>query len=362
MKVLLLGSANSVHIVRWVNALCERGNEIHLVTQVNHKPDAAISGNVKVYELPVSGGKGYYLNAFALKRLVKEIKPDVINVHYASGYGTLMRMAKLKQAILSVWGSDVYDFPYQNKRHMKIIRKNLSYPKVIASTSNCMAEQVRKLLGRNIDIPITPFGVETENYTVGHRNNPDEIVIGCIKTLEPTYGMDYLVQAIGILIDKLENEGLTEIAQKVICKIYGGGPQREELQELINNQHLTGKVQLLGQIPHESVPDVLAQMDIFCVLSNMESFGVAAIEASAAGLPVVASDAEGFQEVIEDNVTGIIVKRREPMQAAEALEKLILNAGLRREMGVAGRKRVEHLYEWDENVATMEQIYKSVIQ
>ena len=64
--------------------------------------------------------KGYYLNAPLLQRLAEKIKPDVVNAHYASGYGTLMRRAKLKNTVLSVWGSDVYDFPYKNRLFMWI--------------------------------------------------------------------------------------------------------------------------------------------------------------------------------------------------------------------------------------------------
>ena len=70
-----------------------------------------INKNIHQHQLKYKGGVGYYLNAKELRKLKKEISPDIINVHYASGYGTLARKSKLCPILLSVWGSDVYDFP-----------------------------------------------------------------------------------------------------------------------------------------------------------------------------------------------------------------------------------------------------------
>ena len=62
MKILFLSAANSIHTVRWVNALAERGNEVTLVSKADHQEDHknSISGKVKVIYLPVKGMKGYY--------------------------------------------------------------------------------------------------------------------------------------------------------------------------------------------------------------------------------------------------------------------------------------------------------------
>lgn len=364
MKILFLSPANSIHTVRWVNSLVERGHNVFLVSLVNHRnQENNIYSKVVLYELPISGAKGYYLNAIWLHRLEEKIKPDVVNVHYASGYGTLMRMAGLKNAVLSVWGSDVYDFPYRNWICMRIMQKNLNYAKRIASTSYSMAEQVRKILHRNLDIAITPFGVDLKQFIgKGINEKSGRITIGCIKVLEQKYGINYLIEAIKLLLIKLEENGLKDVANKICCRIYGDGSQKEMLQNLIDNLGVTDVISLKGKISHEKVPSVLSEMDIFCVLSELdsESFGVAAVEASAQGIPVVASDVSGFREVIEDGVTGMIVKRKSPKAAEKALEVLVLDRDLCIRMGQEGRKRVEKLYDWEENVGEMEKVYISM--
>ncbi len=363
MKVLFLSNAASIHTVRWVNALANRGHEIHLAFKKDDQPrDNEISNKVILHSLKYGGNKAYFTNAFELHKLYKKIKPDVVNAHYASGYGTLARIAKLKPLILSVWGSDVYDFPYQSKIKMNLIKKNLLYADKIASTSNCMADQVRKLLNSNsVDITVTPFGVDIEKFSRKNESqNKEKICIGNIKTLAPKYGITDLIKAVRILKDNLVKKGLREISDNIVVQIYGDGIQREEILDLIKQLQLEDTAELKGRIPNYEVPAALEKMDIFCLTSilDSESFGVSAVEAMALELPVVATDVDGFKEVVENDVTGIIVQRKNPAAIAKALEKLVLNKETRLEMGKNGRNRVIELYDWNRNVDTMLELYK----
>ena len=364
MEIVFLAPANSIHTVRWVNTLAERGHKINLFFLKNHNDiENRISSSVQKYELPIMGAKGYYLNAFYLKHLIRKLKPDVINVHYASGYGTLMRMAGLNRAVLSVWGSDVYDFPYQNKVCMRILVKNLRYATQIASTSYCMARQTCRVLGEERNIAITPFGVDLKKFCVQNKRKENgKIIIGCVKTLEPKYGIEYLIRAVAILIKDLKKCGKDSIADMIKCYIYGEGSQEQQLLDLIQKENVEGIVCLKGKVSHEKVPEVLGEMDVFCITStiNSESFGVAVVEAQASGLPVVVSDVDGFCEVVENEITGLIVKRKSPEETADALKRLIMNRNLREKMGKAGRIRVERLYDWQKNVSTMEAVYRNM--
>jgi len=363
LRILFLSNAASIHTVRWVNSLSERGHEIHLVYKNDDKPtENKISSKVILHPLKNSGTKAYFISAFELRGLFKRIKPDVVNAHYASGYGTLARLANVSPLVLSVWGSDVYRFPHQSKFKMKLIKKNLLFADMIASTSNCMAEVTRSLIdSTNLDISVTPFGVDVNKFT---RKIPKvdnkEIVIGNIKTLSYNYAIDDLIRAIKILKDDLQKDDLGSISDKIRVLIYGEGNQKEELINLTNELCLDNTVCFMGKIPNDEVPKALEQMDIFCATSLEESFGVALVEAMAMEVPVVATDADGFKEVIQDGLTGFIVEKRKPQKIAEILKKLVLNKELRLQLGKNGRKRVLELYNWDINVDTMEQIYINI--
>lgn len=363
MRVLFLANASSIHTVKWVNALVNRNIEVHLIYLNGDEPsNNEIDSKVVTYKLNYSGTKGYFMNVLELRRLFRKINPDVINAHYASGYGTLARLSRLKPLVLSVWGSDVYNFPYKNSINRRLVVDNLKYADAIASTSFCMAEQVKSLGNfKKNKIHVTPFGVDVKKFKSSNKNRSNKnIIIGNIKTLAPTYGIDILVKSIKVLENNLEKKKLSELSKLIKVYIYGEGDQKEDLQNLIKALRLEKKVFLKGSIPNNQVPRALEEMDIFCITSLNESFGVAVVEAMALELPVVATDTEGFKEVLQPNVTGYIVEKNNIDEIANALEVLILNEHLRNSMGEKGRERVLKLYNWEKNVDSMIDLYTEV--
>lgn len=364
MKILFLSAANSIHTVRWVNALVQRGHEIHLAYNAGHEPKKdSIDNRVILHRLKHNGIKGYYLNAFALKTLAKQIMPDIINVHYASGYGTLARMSRIGPVLLSIWGSDVYDFPYESAVKKRILQKNVRYASGLASTSHCMARQLRKVMNdSSLEIAVTPFGVDTDAFDPNRfeEMHTDKIVLGNIKTLAPKYGIGDFIRATALLLQKLKDTGEDVIAEKIQVEIYGDGPQKGELATIISELSLEQVVFLKGWVPNTDVPKILSKFDVFCATSvlNSESFGVAAVEAMAMNVPVVVSDADGFKEVVVDQTTGLIVPRGDVNAIAQALERLVCDAQLRRTMGQNGRAHVKEYYDFKKNVDTMEELYR----
>jgi glycosyltransferase involved in cell wall biosynthesis len=144
--------------------------------------------------------------------------------------------------------------------------------------------------------------------------------------------------------------------------IVGGGSLENKLKTLADNLSIGSKTIFVGKVPHQDIPKYHNMLDVSVSVSNSESFGVAIIEASACGKPVVVSNVGGLPEVVEDGVTGIIVPPRNAEATANAIERLVLNKELRLQMGKAGRERVKRLYNWDDNVKQMINIYKEILE
>ena len=355
MKIALISAASSIHTARWANGLKSTGCEVHVISQ--HPQTEQFDDGVNLHVFPYRGSIGYFLMAPKVRKLLKRIKPDVVNAHYASGYGTTARLVGWRPWLLSVWGSDVYDFPHKSALHKWIVKKNLLAADRVASTSHCMSEVTRHLAPALDDIAITPFGVNMAEYEAIEAvepTNQKELVIGTVKTMAYKYGIDTLIEAFALLRQQL-GCSQPDLVNNIRLRLVGGGQQIDEYQSLAMQLGVAEKVDFIGRVHHEQVPHELAQMDIYVALSRLdsESFGVAIIEASAAGRPVVVSDAGGLPEVTQQNQTGLIVPRNDPQAAADAMRLLVLDPQLRQDYGVAGRQHVARNYSWGACVREM---------
>ena len=362
MRIVFLAAGTSVHSARWVNGLSTAGIRVHLVTQ--HPVSNTIHPEVEVIQHPYRGDLGYLLMTAKVRRALRAIRPDLLNAHFASGYGTTARLADWHPYLLSVWGSDVYSFPAKSWLHRRLLEKNLTAADAVASTSHCMAEQVHSLTPAVGEIAVTPFGVDVRSFAAVPPLSPgprDALVIGTVKMMSDTYGIDTLIEAFALVRQKL-TAMQHPLAEKVVLRLVGDGPQIGALKALGERLGLADRITFTGWVPYEQVPAELAQLDIYAALSRQESFGVAVLEAGAAGRPVVVSDAGGLPEVVRDGVTGLVVPRENPVAAADALLRLVTDPAQRLIMGKSGRQHVHDNYAWDVCVPKMISAYEDTIR
>ena len=358
MKLAIISAASSAHTAKIVNGLASRGHDVTLFSLPNHRDtDRAICPSVPVIYLPFSGFKGYFLNAFALRKHLRRLMPELVNAHFASGYGTLGRLCKTARRpyVLSVWGSDVFEFPSKSAARRRLLQKNLHAADVIFSTSRAMAQRTREFAPDQRYV-ITPFGVNTREFcpSVSHTSS-EAIQIGFAKALSPKYGLDVLLRAYAKTLDQLESG----LPSKLL--IYGDGPIRASMQQLAQTLRIASHVCFCGHIPHDKMAAALQCCDIFCVPSLQESFGVSAVEAMSCGIPCITSDAEGLVEVILDGQTGYCVPKSDVNALSEKLLLLIRDASLRHQMGLRARQHVLAHYDWEKNLDIFEHTFGELI-
>ncbi len=354
-RILFLANAFVVHTTRWVNAIANRGYEVHLLSLAPVRDP--LDTKVSFYQAPFRPKWGYFANSLWARRLIARIKPNLVHAHYASGYGILAALTGFHPTILSVWGSDVYVMPNKSLFHKQLLKSNLAKADKILSTSHTMAKETKKYADK--PIAVTPFGVDLDQFKpqpVESLFEPSDVVIGTVKTLDKTYGIEYLVYAFKLLKDKYP-------ALPLKLLIVGDGPLEANLKNIVRELGLDRDTLFTGRVKHADVPKYHNMLSVSVSVSvGVESFGVAVIEASACEKPVVVSNIGGLPEVVEDGVSGFVVSPRNPQKTAAAIEKLILDDALRLKMGRAGRERVKTLFNWDDNVTQMTEIYSEILQ
>jgi len=256
--------------------------------------------------------------------------------------------------VLTVYGSDVLEFPHIGKWHRALVIQNLRNARVITSASTALADAVRALLPA-AKVVVVPFGVDTSKFRpIVQASSGDALIVGTVKGLDPVYGIDVLLRAFSLLP--------RDSAQPVKLVIGGSGPATADLHALSEKLGIAGDVTFLGDIPHDEVPRVLSTFAVYAALSRRESFGVAVAEASACGIPVVATRVGGLPEVVREGVTGLLVPSGDTQAAADAIARLLADPQERSAMGNAGTDFVRNTYEWDLCVDAMLEVYRAACE
>ena len=363
MRILFLANANSIHTTRWVISLAQRGIEICLFSlEENKRGDYKKQSNITIIngEYKNASTKDGEMSKLALikylPKLIKSVKvfnPDIIHAHYATSYGLLGSLLGFHPYIISVWGSDVYDFPNISPIHKTLLKFNFKKADYILSTSHIMAKETYKYTSKPIGI--TPFGVDTDLFKKNVTNKSDEFIVGNVKTLSPIYGIDILIKAFAKVFANNPD-------QKMRLVIVGDGPNKDDYINLTKELKIEKLVDFKGIILNNELAEkCYNKFSVSVSVSVSESFGVVAVEAMACECPVIVSDADGFTEIVEDGKTGFIVPKRNIEATSNAIQRFIDNPSLRESMGKQGRERVLELYDWQNNVNKMFDIYTNII-
>jgi len=174
-------------------------------------------------------------------------------------------------------------------------------------------------------------------------------LLGAVARLEPQKGLSYLIQAMRILAGDGDAPELW---------IAGGGPDEATLRKEISDAGLDENITLLGA--RDDVPALMKVFDVFVLPSLWEGLPNVAIEAQAAGRPVIATAVDGTPEAVCDGKTALLVPPKDANALAVAIRELLSNAERCAAFGKAGRARVESVFGMSRMVAETELIYKNL--
>lgn len=196
-------------------------------------------------------------------------------------------------------------------------------------------------------------GVDVERFA---RVAPDQTraasSITCIGRLVPEKGQALLIEAVARLKDA---------GYDIKLSLVGDGPNRAELESQVRKWGVDHEVSFLGALSPPQVAEVLRRTDVFCLPSFAEGVPIVLMEAMAMQLPVISSRVMGVPELIEDGVSGRLIRPGSSDDLVGALSQLLGDPDLRRRLGQAARARVSTEFDLRINARRLCSLYRELL-
>lgn len=309
-----------------------------------------------------------FLAVFEIIKLIKKIRPDIVHLNsskisilgsiasqicsmfHVSCYVIYTVHGWVFNEPLAAWKKSFYFFAEKLTAILKnkiICINKLDYD--IAKNQLKIKEKKLSLIYHGIK-PINFLSrEEARNKLISDFGlGISDFLIGTIANLYKTKGLEYLIEAIRMLISQYPNIPISLI-------IIGEGEERKNLEDLTGQLNLKNRVFLAGEIKNAGL--LLPALDIYVNSSVKEGFPYSILEAMSASLPIVATKVGGTPEMISDGENGLLAEPANPEELAKRIKILIEDRNLRGILGEQAQKSIEEKFGIEKMIEKTKEVY-----
>jgi glycosyltransferase involved in cell wall biosynthesis len=301
-----------------------------------------------------------------LKRLA-QLQPDVVHWHaLSSRHHPLGRWSESAKVWTNHTSHFIVGIGSDRRRHY---RKEAEQADEIIAPSEELCELTANLGVSREHVHFIPNGVDCHRFSPTMDTSywrkrlglaSREHLVLCPRRLEKKNGVSYFIQAAISLL----KEGVRDVKFAVAGDFVGPRSESEEdiVANLVGNSTFKDCFYILGRVENKDMPGLYASSDVVVIPSLMEATSLSAMEAMAAGKPLVSTDVGGLPFLVRDGENGFLVPPRQPSELARAIERLLDSPALRTEFGKNGRARVEKELDWRIIAKRTKEIYVAAIE
>ncbi len=347
--------------------LAARGHEIHFIS---YAAPIRLTGNlerIKFHEVEVSSYPLFDHAPYSLSLAVKMMQVaetenlDLLHVHYAIPHSVSALLARMMAAprplpfITTLHGTDI-TIVGNDRSFLPITKFSIEQSDGVTAISRYLKQRTLEEFDIKKPIEVIPNFVNCDLYC--RKDDPKlraewapngEPILMHLSNFRPVKRLTDVVEIFALVHEK--------IRAKLV--LIGDGPDRGAAEYIVRKKKLSKDVHFLGKQDH--VYELLAQADLFLLPSDMESFGLAALEAMACEVPVVASDIGGLTEVVEHGVDGYLHEPRNVDEAAKYALDILSRSDRGREMGQIARVNARKKYCSKDVIPRYEDYYRKII-
>jgi N-acetyl-alpha-D-glucosaminyl L-malate synthase BshA len=360
---------SGVVAARLADSLARRGHRVHIFTHAKPSHFQAIHESVTVH---VAQGLPYPVfksppHDLAVTSRILEVHAagglDLLHAHYAIPNATSALLARAAvhldggklPVITTLHGTDI-TLIGKDSSYAALTRYALRASDAVTSVSQSLLRDTKRLLlsGSSLQVRVIPNFVDVrqrDRSPSANGTGDPAVRILHASNFRPLKRVSWLVQAFACAREK--------VAYQLRLTLVGNGPDEATVRRQVEQLGIEQHVEFLGQ--RSDLNELLQSADIYACSSAQESFGLASLEAMAAGLPVLSTDVGGVSEVVEHKRTGLLSGAADQQAFIENLIALAGDKTLRGELGQAGKSRAQKEFSQSEVVSRYEALYREVI-
>ncbi|MFN8414038.1 MAG: glycosyltransferase family 4 protein [Anaerolineales bacterium] len=360
MKIIYFSLGYSTHDYRFLKSISDAGHDVFFVQlEGNQRQVESRSVPENVNQVIWKGGREPFrwgnLAKLVLdfKRLVKEIKPDLIHAGPIQTCAFIAILSGFRPILTISWGFDLMDDVHRNNWWEWVTRYTLKRSTFFTSDANVTKDKAIAY-GMNPEKTIVfPWGVDLEHFRMQNTEGKmkEGFVLFCNRSWETRYGVDVLARA------------FVKVAQQrddVRLILLGGGSQGPSIRKILQSGGVEEYVTFGGQISQTDLPRWYHMADLYISPSHVDGSSVSLMEALACGLPCLVSDIPANKEWVFDDENGWLFRDGDSNHLAERILAAMNQREKLPEIGRASRRSAEMRADWKKNAEALMNVYRSL--
>lgn len=349
-------------------ALAKRDVEVHFISYALPSRLSMVHERIRFHEVtmmsyPLLDPFPPYTLALATKMAeVAEFEGlDILHVHYAIPHAISAFLAKQileshpLRIVTTLHGTDI-TLVGRDPSYLPITKFGIESSDGVTAVSESLRKETVDSLGVHRPIEVIHNFVDPARF----RKNDSFICHGFVRPGERLLGHVSNFRPVKRVLDVLEVFLRVQAEVPARLVMIGDGPERSRAEVFCRDHRISDRVLFLGNVPN--LEEVVGSFDLFLLPSETESFGMAALEALASEVPVVASAAGGLPEVVTDGVNGYLLPVGAVAEMASRAIELLSDDALRKRFGRAGRDAAVERFHVDRIVPHYMDFYQSVLR
>ncbi|MFC2101096.1 glycosyltransferase [Bacteroidota bacterium] len=355
MRICYLADGESIHTKRWCTHFRDLGHDIHLISFKNVNIDGVNVHFVDAGKIKVSGGNWQVVfKVLYIKKLLKEISPDILHAQYATSYGFAGALTNFHPFVVTTLGTDVLISPKTSFAYKIVLKHVFKKAEWITVMADHMKDIILELKASPDKLTTIIFGIDPNIFNHSKRKLPnDHFVITSTRNFEPVYNIPLLIKGFKYLENKIPG---------IQLNLIGDGSLRGDLEKMVMELGLSKLVSFHGRLPQWRIVEILNQSHIFATTSLSDGNNISLNEAMACGAISIATDIPANRAWIKEGVNGFIIPTDNPKYLAEKIIEIFQNYDQYERSAIPyNDKIIEDKAHWSKNMEKVEKKYNDLI-